>query len=239
MLGMRAGDWVVVVGMVGLVVGCGGKSVTEHEGGSGGASTSSGGASTSSGGTTIHPPATGGTGAVGSAGMTSCAQPLDGFAPGCDAPAELRSYCAKGGCHNAVSHAANLDLTPDDFLVARTLNRRPLLTITRIDVGECRPEDCPSVEGTFLIDGDDPEQSWMLAKMAPFVPGITTNTLDMGCGDAMPTFNTTGIASYSDQTLGCLKDFFLAIAANGMPCTPPGSGLVPPSPPVCPPLPDF
>jgi hypothetical protein len=57
-------------------------------------------------------------------------------------------------------------------------------------------------------------------KMAPFVPGTTTSTLPIGCGDAMPNFNTTGIEYYTQAHKDCLIAFFtlLAKTPGSWPC---------------------
>jgi hypothetical protein len=64
--------------------------------------------------------------------------------------------------------------------------------------------------------------------MEPFVPGMTTSTLGMGCGDAMPTYNTSGTQNYTAAHKQCLIDFFTAIASTpgNWPCTvtPPAGG---------------
>lgn len=79
---------------------------------------------------------------------------------------------------------------------------------------------CPT--GALLIDTSDPESSWILGTMDPFIPGVTTSTLNTGCGDAMPTFNTTGTNTYSQAHKDCLRMFFLALAEipGDWPCVP-------------------
>jgi hypothetical protein len=49
---------------------------------------------------------------------------------------------------------------------------------------------CPA--GDKHIDTQTPTSSWLIKKMEPFVPGTTTTTMKTTCGDAMPTYNTTG-----------------------------------------------
>jgi hypothetical protein len=57
--------------------------------------------------------------------------------------------------------------------------------------------------------------------MAPFIPGLTTTTLDIGCGTAMPNYNTTGTNTYTQAHKDCLRTFFLALARipGDWPCT--------------------
>jgi hypothetical protein len=167
--------------------------------------------------------------------MTSCAQPLDGFAPWCDGPTLLRQYCAKGGCHNASTRAAALDLTPDDLLVARILGVPATFSMIGGPAAPCVPEACPPF-GTLLVDPISPGDGWILSKIRPFAPGQTTATLDMGCGNAMPTFNTTGISSYDEASKACLADFFFGIGLDGTSCALPGAGAQVPRPPTCDPL---
>jgi len=73
----------------------------------------------------------------------------------------------------------------------------------------------------------------MLRKMEAFVPGATTVTINMGCGDAMPTFNTTGTASYSQEQKDCLVRFFTDIALYGTPCALSSAEQALPIPPPC------
>ena len=73
-----------------------------------------------------------------------------------------------------------------------------------------------------MIDTSDPESSWILQSMDPFIPGVTTTTLDIGCGDAMPTYNTTGTSNYNQEHKDCLRMFFLTLAQipGDWPCVP-------------------
>jgi hypothetical protein len=210
------------------------RSGTTSTGGTRGGTTSTGGASSNvvcyvSGGfgTIAIPcggsanggsePQAGSTGFAGSAGgfeiPQSCAQPFDRFAPSsCYAPGELRLYCAKGGCHNPATRAADLDLTPDDFLVARILNVRATFDL----YPDCTPLGCPTE--ALLVDQASPSSCWMLRQMDPFVPGVTTGNDDMGCGIVMPNYNTTGTSGYGPLSKACLIELFTNIALDGTPC---------------------
>ena len=60
----------------------------------------------------------------------------------------------------------------------------------------------------------------MFDTLHPFVPGVTTTTENIGCGDSMPTFNTTGTAGYTQAHKDCLITFFteLAKTPGNWPC---------------------
>jgi len=177
------------------------------------------------------------TGDVGVPIPLSCAQPVDGFLPsGCDALAEL-NHCSKAGCHGALQRAGLLDLTANDYLAARLVNVRVKLRMqlqTRSGSGplSCVAAACPT--DALLIDQQSPEDSWILRKMEDFIPGVTTSTLDIGCGDAMPTFNTAGTGLYSDASKACLTELFMNVARRGTPCAPVVADVPELSPP-CPP----
>jgi hypothetical protein len=152
----------------------------------------------------------------------SCAQNIDRFLPAsCDARAAM-TYCAKSGCHNTSQEAGDLNLAMDDFLVARILNVHARLeTAEPTSAGgfeRCVLPACPS--DALLLDQQSPADSWMFRKMADFIPGETTTTFDMGCGDAMPTYNTTGTSNYSSESKACLMEFFNNILRLGVPCPP-------------------
>jgi hypothetical protein len=60
--------------------------------------------------------------------------------------------------------------------------------------------------------------------MEPFVPGMTTANIAMGCGDAMP-LTPSLVRTYDESHKQCLTAFFLDIAMNTpnperWPCTP-------------------
>jgi hypothetical protein len=162
--------------------------------------------------------------------MESCSQPLEALGVECDYESALRLGCARGGCHNAAFHSAGLDLTGDDMLIARILDVPARFRDIGVGNFECLPAGCPPLGSTMLVDARSPEQSWMLRKMEPFVPGSTMVT-EIGCGTDMPW--DTGIMGYTEQAKACLIDFFLAIATNGRACDAGGTVLLPPPPP-CP-----
>jgi hypothetical protein len=137
-------------------------------------------------------------------------------------------FCAKSGCHNTAIAAGQLDLTPDDLLVARLLNVRAAYDITCFDGVACIPgeatcEECATcIPGQVLLSAANPGQGRMFDTLEPFIPGFQTTTLKTGCGDAMPTYNTTGTANYTQAHKDCLIKFFTAIAntPGTWPCVP-------------------
>ncbi len=165
-----------------------------------------------------------GVGGTSGAPTPTCARTLPSVEEvGCDylgslgAPGRV-GYCAKGGCHNTTLRAGKLDLTPDDYLVARLLDVPASHELSCAPDVRCDPaaatctncEQCPS--DARLIDTQNPASSWMIQKMDPFIPGTTAETLNMGCGDIMPTFNTTGTNNYSQGDKDCLIAFFTRLA---------------------------
>lgn len=130
----------------------------------------------------------------------------------------IMGFCFKGGCHNATTKAGELDLTPDSFLASRLLNVPAAHDLTCPGQVECDPErpacevcsQCPREQ--LLINTSDLSSSWIFRKLEPFVPGVTTETSSIGCGDAMPTYNTTGTANYRQAHKDCLIEFFTALA---------------------------
>jgi hypothetical protein len=136
-------------------------------------------------------------------------------------------YCYKGGCHNATTRAGELDLTADDFLIARLLNVPAANDLTCPGNVVCDPAAMTCAVCAMctapkkrLIDTTAPDTGWLFDKIEPFVPGTTTGTMSMGCGDAMPTYNTTGTGNYTQAHKDCLKMFFNRIrqTAGSWPC---------------------
>ena len=218
----------VIVGSLGGVAGCGGSSVRSEGEGDGSGQTGVGG--TNAGGTNVGGTSPGGAGpgAAGAGVSQSCARPLpDDATVGCDWRAALgdpgqsqSGYCSKGGCHNASIEAGRLDLTPNEFLAARLLDvpAKHYIDCTGAiacdaDVPTC--EKCSKcVLGEVLISTAAPGAGAMFDRMDPFVPGLTTSTFSVGCGDAMPTFNTTGTSSYTQENKDCLIRFFRLLAST-------------------------
>jgi hypothetical protein len=179
---------------------------------------------TNVGGANAGGPGLGGAGAGGAS--PSCARSLPDVATvGCDWRAALGApgqsgYCYKGGCHKASIQAGALDLTPDDFLAARLLDVPAKHEIvctgaTACDAAVPTCEKCAKcVLGEVLISTAEPGAGAMFDRMAPFIPGTTTSTFSLGCGDAMPTYNTTGTSSYTQADKDCLVRFFTALAST-------------------------
>ena len=132
-------------------------TIADGTSGSGGEGDTSGGGS---GGSFGGSPSAGtgafaGLGAGGSAGAgpfpESCARSLpDPATFTCDWRAALggpgqspSGYCYKGGCHNATTKAGDLDLTPDDFLISRLMNREPAHKISCSAGVACDPDAMP------------------------------------------------------------------------------------------------
>ncbi|HEX6275156.1 MAG TPA: hypothetical protein VFZ53_19085, partial [Polyangiaceae bacterium] len=129
--------------------------------------------------------------------------------------------------HNAATAAGDLDLTTildtmaeDPFFISRLLNVPAAHKITCgteecvTAVGGSTCEDCAmcSVPSKVLIDTSMPGQGWVFDKINAFIPGTTTTTTSIGCGDAMPTYNTPGTGSYTQAHKDCLIQFFTEIA---------------------------
>jgi hypothetical protein len=142
-------------------------------------------------------------------------------------------YCFKGGCHNASIHAGDLDMTPDDLLIARLLDVPAKFSIdcpgnvtcdrTAMTCAECAMcGTAPKV----VVSTDAPGTGHIFDKIAPFIPGTTLSTMDIGCGKAMPTYNTTGTNTYTQVHKDCLVMFFTALARTPgtWPCTMPTAG---------------
>jgi hypothetical protein len=176
---------------------------------------------------------------LGGGGPAGCDRVLPNTPSGCNWRAALGApgqtgYCYKGGCHNSTTQAGELDLTADDFLISRLLNVPAAHDLTCPGNVVCDPaaSTCPNcamcgAPGRLLIDKSSPGTGWIFDKIAPFVPGTTTGTMNIGCGDAMPTFNTTGTATFSQDHKNCLIEFFTEIAKTPgtWPCVgPPPAG---------------
>ncbi|HEX6272833.1 MAG TPA: hypothetical protein VFZ53_07335, partial [Polyangiaceae bacterium] len=163
--------------------------------------------------------ATGGSSMGGHSGTpdpSSCAQSFAAFGPAC-AETALANHCAKGGCHSRATRAGQLDLTPDDLLVGRILDVPASFAFAGPGGASCLGAGCPT-NGAMLINSFSASRSWILRKMEPFLPGTTMVTLDIGCGDAMPTFNVTGTESFTATDKACLTEFFTNVASNGFAC---------------------
>jgi hypothetical protein len=187
------------------------------------------GGTTGSGGTGTG----GGMSGSGGSGTDNCARPLPP-----DSLCDFRkafTFCAKSGCHNKTQGAGNLELTLDDLLIARVLNK-PVNHKIVCGTDPCDPaaatcDKCDRCAGTSPVllsttSTAAAPQGFLFEKMAQFVPGTTTITMNIGCGDAMPTYNTTGTANYTQENKDCLYTFFNEIAKTPgtWPCAIPGGG---------------
>jgi len=237
---VRVGVRAKVIAAVVLAVACGGKSVrTERANGdaAGDSGATTSGGATAMGGTGAAP--TGGAGSPGESGGTagsvdfsSCSQPLGWLGLTCNVEHSVGQQCARGGCHDANTQIARLDLTPNEFLVARVLNVPASFGGIEVNGVPCVPVGCPEPGTKLLVDAENPLASWVIEKMEPFPPGSSENT-DIGCGFDMPM--PPGTAHYTEEAKQCLRTLFLAIAGKGTACGSPGERPPVSAPPRCPP----
>jgi hypothetical protein len=183
------------------------------------------------GGTT--PGGTGGGGGSGGSLPDDCRRPLPTNVS-CNWQAALgtrgqQGYCYRGGCHNAATTAGGLDLTTinedmseDQFFIARLLNvpARHRIScngqpcVADGPVGSTCDKCAMCTPDKVLVSTEAPGTGWVFDTLAPFIPGTTTETLNIGCGDAMPTYNTAGTDGYTQAHKDCLIEFFTAIAST-------------------------
>jgi hypothetical protein len=168
-------------------------------------------------------------GSAGSAGGANCEAPLPTV--DCDWRAAIGTrsvpgFCAKSGCHNQAQVAGDLNLqtaldlqgTPDLLFASRLLNvpaARDILCGTAMcDPAAATCDKCMACSPVrpVLISTQNPGQGWIFDKIAPYMPGTTVATLPIGCGDAMPTYNTSGTSAYTADHKACLIKFFTALA---------------------------
>jgi hypothetical protein len=140
----------------------------------------------------------------------------------------MRDHCARGGCHNAATRSADLDLTMDSLLAARLLDvPAKHLATSR---SQCIPAKCPPSGSTMLLDTAAPADSWMFRKLDAFDFEEPSTSPDMGCGTAMPY--PPGNTGYTSERDACLRALFLRIIETAAPCSFPREP--PPELPICP-----
>jgi hypothetical protein len=152
---------------------------------------------------------------------TNCDEPLPSAdAVDCQWEARLRQYCGRSACHGTALASAGLNLGLDPTFIARMLDQPATHEGNTCGGVPCVPapdacdrcNECPT--GALLLDSANPSASWILRKMEPLVPGAPSN-VNIGCGDAMPSFNTgSDVRDYSDADKTCLTQFFTHIATN-------------------------
>jgi hypothetical protein len=177
-----------------------------------------GGTSMGTGGTSVS-----GTGGGGGGGPVGCDHALpDVNDPEimCNYTAAVGSYCSKGGCHGTAK-AGGLDLRLNPGFISRLVDQPAIHRITCNISDVCdrmampptcaKCSMCPS--NALLIDSTNVDNSWVLTKMAAYMPpmGGSTN-VDIGCGDQMPSLLTSGIDGYAQADKDCLTKFFKKIA---------------------------
>jgi hypothetical protein len=130
---------------------------------------------------------------------------------------KLTAYCATSGCHGGSVKAGGLDLRPNSGLISRIVEvpalHRTYCGFTEpcdSDAGTC--DNCVACpKNDKLIDAQNVDESWILRKMEPFMPPMTS-TANMMCGDVMPTFNGGNSRAYTSDDKLCLTRFFRKIA---------------------------
>jgi hypothetical protein len=187
-------------------------------GGTGGATGGTGGAAAGTGG------ATGGTAGAGGATGGSAGMAMGGAAGSsagsgmgatggypCDVRVALSKSCARTGCHSAIDHYADLDLSNPETVGAQLYNKPAMhgdinCAATGMPFRECMPAELPATcpQGALLIDPVTFENSWVYKKIMG----------DETCGDAMPLPPGNSVSNGWDAAgarRDCLIDFFRKI----------------------------
>jgi hypothetical protein len=168
-------------------------------------------------------------------GPTDCNQALpDEALPeiNCAYEDAMKDHCARGGCHNATTRSAQLDLTLDTLLIARILEEPAKHASIKCGTANCDPavvpaacEDCamcPSGPTDVLLSKASPATSWIMTKMDRFNFDAPTSPPKIGCGTAMPY--PPGNTGFTPERKECLAKFFTWIATNGRECDLPMGG---------------
>jgi hypothetical protein len=138
----------------------------------------------------------------------------------CNYTAAVGNYCSKGGCHGTAK-AGGLDLRLNPGFISRLLNQPAIHRITCNIADVCdrmaTPPTCSSCSmcptSALLIDSTNVDNSWVLTKMAAYMPPMYGATnVNIGCGDQMPSLLTSGINEYQQADKDCLTKFFKKIA---------------------------
>jgi hypothetical protein len=178
---------------------------------SGGTGTAGTGNPTGSGGTGTGGTGTAGTGTAGTgtAGTGTAGTGTGGIDPGCDWQTALTKSCALSVCHGTRAPFGDLNLTPDDGLVARIKD----VTATNGDL-DCDPSDeylecttlppeCSAYGSAKLVDSANPDASFIITKLTA-----------SGCGNQMPMPpGDSTSAGWTPDRLTCIQDLVRAIAA--------------------------
>jgi hypothetical protein len=147
----------------------------------------------------------------------------------CDYEDAMKDHCARGGCHNAASKSAQLDLTLDTLLIARIVEEPAKhVSINCPGSVKCDPaartcdkcDRCPP--GALLLSKANIPNSWMIQKMNAFNFDSPSTAVEMGCGTSMPY--PPGNTGFTPDRKDCLTKFFTWIATNGRECDLPMGG---------------
>ncbi len=125
-----------------------------------------------------------------------------------DITTRLKANCSRTGCHNALDHFSELDLS-DPGAGGLLVDRRAVFgDISCAAPGEVfracdpPPDACP--KGALLVDSQHPEQSWMILKMRDAE----------GCGDLMPLAPGNSTSNgWGPEAQTCIEDWVYALAA--------------------------
>lgn len=169
----------------------------------------------------------GAAGGTAGSGNVSCAQSLDSVDVGCDWRNILTGatgHCAVNGCHDSRFAVGELNLTPDDNLIARILEVPSKHESISCGGVPCVPsamtcedcDTCPSGPSDVLLSKTNVSGSWIMQKMAAFDVSTPTTTVNMRCGDAMPVPPRN--SNFNEPKRQCLVDFFTWIAERGKKC---------------------
>lgn len=202
--------WSVSVFVLGSVVAgasCGGESVIGNgTGGFGGDLLASGGV----GGDLVLSGGVGGAAGIG--GGVTVGGTGGGYAGGysCDIQVALSKSCARTGCHSALDHYADLDLSNPAAIAAQMVNQPAQHgDINCAQPGtpfqECAPYELPYTcpPNALLIDGVNFDNSWVVRKLNG----------DESCGDAMPLPPGDSVSNgWNAARKSCLIDFFRSLA---------------------------
>lgn len=194
-------------------------------GATGGATGGTGGATGGTGGATggTAGAATGGTAGAtgGSAGMAqggAAGTMASGGAGGtvsplCDIQVALSKSCARTGCHSALDHYADLDLSNPAGVAAQMVGVAAMhgdinCAAPGTPFRECMPSELPATcppAGTLLIDPTTFDNSWVVKKLNG----------DETCGDAMPLPPGDSVSNgWNDARKACLIDFFRQLSTS-------------------------
>jgi hypothetical protein len=128
----------------------------------------------------------------------------------CDARTALAKSCGFVGCHAGSRPIGDLNLLPDDGLVARLKDVPASLQDLDCDPTdifvECTstPPECVPYVGALLVDSANPDASFILTKLGG----------RSGCGNQMPLApGNMASQGWNDERRACIEELVRAIAA--------------------------